>query len=458
MKRLAAFVTYYARQPGVMRRHLGDAARTLARHGVKSLLADIRAVSAQIAADRRLQRVAAATPKPQLTRNPASDPREGTIVIVVHDMTLGGAQQVAQSFAAWLVRQNRFAVRIVAMRGGPFRAHFQAVAPVFCIADHARRDPQTLSADLARWAGPQVRGILVNSVASGRFFDYWNGAEPAIGFVHEMPKIIERHRAALTLLAGRADRLVAGSLAVCRALEAHADLPPRVQLYPFVDDDAPAISQDRAGRQAARAALGASADEVLVCGCGVLHWRKAPERFVDVARRVLAQHDGPIRFVWIGGGPDLDACRRLIRREGLDKRVRITDYQADATGLLRAADIFLLPSVEDAFPLVAMHAALAAAPILCFAEAGGMPELVAQGCGTVLPNGDVEAMAQAVCAYAADPLRRQREGAVGRKIVAARMTVSQIGPHLLDALLAQSASAPAMSLSAAPRHARRIAG
>ncbi|MEM8740708.1 MAG: glycosyltransferase [Pseudomonadota bacterium] len=499
MKRLAAFMTYYMRRPAIMRQHLGDAARTLSDRGVKSLLADVRSVSRKIAEDRRLQQVAAAHPALRVPARPAQRPPGGTILVVVHDMALGGAQQVAQSFAAWLARQGRHDVRIVAMRDGPFRAHFEAVAPVFCIADHEIEGPLAVTEALAAWAGPEMRAILVNSVASGRFFDYWPAATPAVAFVHEMPRILARHEAGFAQIAQRAGRVLGGSAAVRDTLAGRPGLPPLSQLYPFVEDEAAhphamaepnASAQPNAGpnagpnvvaepdppaqpdppvqphasarRQAARAALQAGPNEILICGCGVLHWRKAPKRFIDVAQRALARSTPPgakLRFVWIGGGPDLDACRRLVRRKGMEPHVRFTGYRADATELLRAADIFLLPSVEDAFPLVAMHAALAQAPILCFEGAGGTPELVRRGCGAILPNGDVTAMADAVCAYAADPARRAREGAIGRQIVAQEFTVSALGPVLLGHLLSVAARPDAQAAAAPhPAAVQRIAG
>ncbi|MEL6234531.1 MAG: glycosyltransferase [Pseudomonadota bacterium] len=478
MKRLAAFMTYYMRRPAIMRQHLGDAARILSDRGVKSLLADVRSVSRKIAEDRRLQQVAAAHPALRVPARPVQRPAGGTILVVVHDMALGGAQQVAQSFAAWLARQGRYDVRIVAMRDGPFRAHFEAVAPVFCIADHEIEGPQAVTAALAAWAGPDLRAILVNSVASGRFFDYWPAATPAVAFVHEMPRILARHEAAFAQIARRASRVLGGSAAVRDTLTGRPGLPPLSQLYPFVEDEA---AEPHAGPQAephagpnagpgpkagarrlaAREALQAGPNEILICGCGVLHWRKAPKRFIDVAQRALARSTPPgtsLRFVWIGGGPDLDACRRLVRRKGMEPHLRFTGYRADATELLRAADIFLLPSVEDAFPLVAMHAALAQAPILCFEGAGGTPELVRRGCGSILPNGDVAAMAEAVSAYAADPARRAREGAAGRQIVARDFTVSALGPVLLGHLLSAAARPDAQAADPQPADVQRIAG
>jgi glycosyltransferase involved in cell wall biosynthesis len=76
----------------------------------------------------------------------------------------------------------------------------------------------------------------------------------------------------------------------------------------------------------------------------------------------------------------------------------------------REFDILLLPSREDPFPLVCLEAGLLGKPVICFEKAGGIPELLEDGGGRVVPYLDIDAMAEAVKFYHDHPEIRQADG------------------------------------------------
>lgn len=366
----------------------------------------------------------------------------GTLVIAVHDMGMGGAQTVARSFARWLLARSGWEPRFVALRGGPFRPRFEAIAPTLCLDFDGGADPVRARALLRDFAGPAARVLLVNSAASGRILDLWPEEIPAVAFVHELPKMLRRHAEGLERIARRCRRIVGGSRAVAETLGRDFGLAPGrlASAYAFIEPEPPA--PDAAARRADwRRRHGIGPDELLVCGCGVLHWRKSPALFIEIAARARALGGTGLRFLWIGGGPDRAACERRIDAAGLRGCLRITGYAADIRPILAGADLFLLPSEEDPFPLAALEAAACGLPVICFAAAGGTPELVARGCGTAVPFLDAAAMAETVLAYAADPARREREGAAGRAAVQAEFTAEAAGPALLAEIEAAIAGA-----------------
>ncbi len=132
------------------------------------------------------------------------------------------------------------------------------------------------------------------------------------------------------------------------------------------------------------------------------------------------------------------------RREHLP--VTFLGVQDDVTPYLRAADVFLLTSREDPFPLVALEAAQCGVPIVCFADAGGMPAFVEADAGAVVPFADVEAMAGAVTALCADDTRRHALGARARQKLLARFTTAFTAPHLLSVCRGAAGRAPAVSV------------
>ncbi len=106
-------------------------------------------------------------------------------------------------------------------------------------------------------------------------------------------------------------------------------------------------------------------------------------------------------------------------------------YEPDISRYLQASDLFLLPSEEDPFPLVCLYAAIALNPVICFENAGGMPEFVSKGCGRAIAFGDTEAMANAVSDYMLDEEGRCSDALMGRQVVLSTHTVKAAGPALL---------------------------
>jgi len=91
--------------------------------------------------------------------------------------------------------------------------------------------------------------------------------------------------------------------------------------------------------------------------------------------------------VWCGGvQSDSEYLRWIkhdLRARGLDERVRFIGVMEEMGPLYRAAQVFVLPSREDPFPLVALEAVHAGLPVLAFIGGGGAPELleVSMSCG-----------------------------------------------------------------------------
>ena len=77
---------------------------------------------------------------------------------------------------------------------------------------------------------------------------------------------------------------------------------------------------------------------------------------------------------------------------------------SDLPALLRQADAFALTSESESFGVAALEALSSGVPVFAY-RVGGLPEVVADGCGVLVDAFDVEAMAQAVVVALADPSR-----------------------------------------------------
>ncbi len=368
----------------------------------------------------------------------------GRIVLVSHDFDVGGAQQLLRSLAEWLLATTKYDVCFVAPRDGGHRHLFEAIAPVHVLPEALSDQAVT---ELRNFIGPTIRAVFINSIVSARFFDFWEENTPAVCYVHELQKIIDMFPRSIELLKQRCITFIGGSEAVTANLKQNHHIDEkRVRLiYDFIGSvSSKGRSSEKYVEQ--RKALGVSPDDFLVMGCGVMHWRKSPDKFIEVASRVVQQTKRSCRFVWIGGGPDEEACRELVKEKGLSETVSLIGYRENVPELLEAADLFLLPSEEDPFPLVCLYAASKEVPVVCFDDAGGIPEFTAKGCGISVPFGDVVAMASAVTTYIDDPDLKDSHGAEGLKQVRDGFTVTTAGPRILEILRDAMATPPHISV------------
>jgi glycosyltransferase involved in cell wall biosynthesis len=142
-----------------------------------------------------------------------------------------------------------------------------------------------------------------------------------------------------------------------------------------------------------------------------------------------------------GSGCDdgvLDRFHAEVRRLGLERQVRYVGpaYDEAKHRLLDEHDVFVFPTCNDAFPLVALEAMQAGIPVVTTHE-GALPEIVEDGeTGLLVPPRDPEALAGCLAALAADPSMRRRMGARGRERHEQRYTLAAFERNLAAALTA----------------------
>ena len=92
--------------------------------------------------------------------------------------------------------------------------------------------------------------------------------------------------------------------------------------------------------------------------------------------------------------------------------MRFAGQQDSAVDYYLAADVFLLTSREDPFPLVNLEALARGLPVVAFGDAGGAPEALDDDAGVVVPYLDVPEMARALFRLVEAPRYR---AALGRR-------------------------------------------
>ena len=126
----------------------------------------------------------------------------------------------------------------------------------------------------------------------------------------------------------------------------------------------------------------------------------------------MQRPDADIHCVWVGGGSGWDDFERArlefdAKKSGASDRIHFVGEQSNPWPFYESFDVFVLTSRADPFPLVTLEAASIGRPIVCFADAGGIPEFVAGGGGFAVPYLGLEEMTNRVIELYDDPdLRR----------------------------------------------------
>ncbi|MBS1189587.1 MAG: methyltransferase domain protein [Rhodocyclaceae bacterium] len=338
-----------------------------------------------------------------LIRQSAAVPGHSRHILVVgHSAGRAGGEFVALSVVRTLKEDLGYQVTLILARGGELVEDFRRYARVYVVGQDLS-GPEAVRALLTRLRLEGLRHALCNTVVVGRYATWLKELGYQVThLVHELGTSIER-------FLPREDRL-----GVCD----HADtivFPARFVETSFLERYAPRTAnrvrhpqgiepdfprpQDRSSiRQRLRDSLELGEDTRLVIGAGSGELRKGPDLFLQVAKHVLADgQDRATHFVWLG---QLDAVLTSWMEHdrhalGLEDRFHLAGLKSDLTDFYLGADVFLMTSREDPLPNVVIESMYAGLPVVAFAEGGGTPELLTDGCGVVVPYLDVAAMADA---------------------------------------------------------------
>jgi N-acetyl-alpha-D-glucosaminyl L-malate synthase BshA len=148
----------------------------------------------------------------------------------------------------------------------------------------------------------------------------------------------------------------------------------------------------------------------------------AVEVFARVRRQV------PARLLMVGDGPDLADAAALARDLGVGEDVVFVGEQDQVVPLLSAADVFLLPSVQESFGLAALEAMACEVPIVA-SRVGGLPEVITDGVdGFLHAPADLDGMARSTGRLLKDEALHGRMAAAARQTAEERYCDSLIVP------------------------------
>lgn len=380
------------------------------------------------------------------------------LLVLGHGAERTGPPVYLLRLAEWFRRCPDIDLEVVLLDDGPLLEPLRALAPVTVLPEWrlqgrrryltsvgnrigserlAQRGRELAMRPLAQQIRP-ADIVYINTAGSIRALRYLPfRPDVVVTHVHEMSLGLERYLRPQdrALIERVTTRYLAVSSPVRRYLIDEWRIDPGVIGHAAGVVDLPPPPSRRSVAEI-RAEVGADADDLVVGTAGTVDWRKAPDLFLALAQAVRRRLGRDPVFVWLGGNPDSpvwDAALADRHRAGLEGVVHFVGEQGDPFDWLRALDLFVLPSREDAYPLVCLEAASVGVPTVCFAT-GGIADFVAPEdeplAGAVVPYPDIGGFAEAITMLLTDPAECRRRGEVARERVAALHSVD-VGAQLL---------------------------
>jgi len=194
-----------------------------------------------------------------------------------------------------------------------------------------------------------------------------------------------------------------------------------------------------------RQELGVPSDVPLIGLVGRLTPGKGQEDLLRAAPKVLAQVDCA-RFVLVGDDMIYDRnesyqsrLKRIARELGVERSIIFTGFRLNTIEVYSALDIVLVPSWQEDFGMVVIEGMAMGKPVIA-TNAGGIPEIINNGSGLLVPPKDPDSLAEAIVRLLKDNGLRQELGDKGRRRVEEAFTLDSYIRRVEEILLLCSLS------------------
>jgi len=180
--------------------------------------------------------------------------------------------------------------------------------------------------------------------------------------------------------------------------------------------------------------LGFEPSRTIVLCVGRLIPEKGVIDFVAAARRVCESRQDAV-FLLAGSGPLLEALRARVTEAGLSDRVKILGWRDDIQDLVKASDVFVLPSYYmEGLPVSLLEAMACAKPVITTHHKGCEDAVVDGVTAFLVPVKEPDRLAEKMTALIEDEKLRERMGRAGRERVETVFELADCTREVVDTL------------------------
>ncbi len=362
-----------------------------------------------------------------------------SVVYVCHDAHLHGAQMLSLNIVREMKEHFGFQVYLILLGGGVLTEQFEKYATVFdfsldITSENSQRDLlqeiRKLGVNIA-YCSTVVSGSLVDVLKTTGYC--------VVTLVHELSSVIKSYglEREASSIAQNSDKIIFPSQKV--SLSFIASFPVSKDRYVvrpqgvFLDNP---YKEDRpSAKDKVCSLLAIPNDSKIVLAVGYADLRKGVDIFVKVAKEVLG-HTENTYFVWVGNREKELALwlQHDISIFGLEGKILFIDATDDIAHFYSAANVFVLPSREDPFPIVLLDAMAAGTPVVGFRDAGGFEDIVDGTNGVLVPYLDTKAMSLEICGLIENELKSLEMGISGKTTIETNFNFNSYVDFLLLSL------------------------
>ncbi len=382
------------------------------------------------------------------------------ILFVAHDLSTAGAEILLLNLLTWLNSHTSFNLYVIALKpgidGGKLLPAYKKVSKVYLWDEFCSKYTEEEAIQKIYSETGMIDLIYGNTIVSASLYPLLDIFEaPFISHIHEMEKSIRNYttQEVRDKLKEYTSIYIPCSTPVMNNLMVnHQIVPDQLKMVTeFIHTDVGQLPDHSSQRILYDLPKG----KIIIWGCGTIYWRKGTDLFIEIAKKLKENGVDNFLFCWIGANYwDLESAEwgewkeweNYIQQHDLTAEIVLLGERVNPKDYFKAGDIFFLPSREDPFPLVCLEAAECALPIVCFEDAGGMPEFVEDDAGSIVPYLDIDDAAKALGELIVNKSLRQEKGMNARAKILTRYSDDIAVPQILKICHSVMKSNPLVSV------------
>lgn len=357
-----------------------------------------------------------------------------SLLIVSHDANLGGAQSVLLNIMAWIKKNSNLKIKCLCLsRGeGKWLHRFENLGKTLIFDEVSEIIFKNFIKD--------VNLIYGNTVVAGRIYSFLSQFNlPILTHFHEMELSISYYaKDCIKDTLKYSDFIIACSEPVKSNLIKNYQYPEEKIMTVYASTVPSNITFLSSNEKYIKREKENMLSKFCILGCGIgLAFRKGVDIFINIARE-LQKIRKDFHFYWIG---DFALEEKFETTTFFDELKKIKEEELPVTFLgfcenpkeiLLLADLFILPSREDPFPLVCLEAAECELPVICFEDSGGMSEFVKHNCGFTIPKNNISLFANKIDYLLNNEKERKELGKNAKQNYFENYTIEKTTPKILN--------------------------
>jgi len=154
-------------------------------------------------------------------------------------------------------------------------------------------------------------------------------------------------------------------------------------------------------------------DALIITAVAELHERKGLKYLIEATAKLATKYPN-IKTIIVGEGPHHEQLENLITELKIENNVLLVGKRNNIPEILKSSNIFVLPSVREAFGLVNLEAMLTPLPIVA-SKVGGIPEIVInKETGILVESENSQALKEALEKLIKSPELRENYATAGK--------------------------------------------